>query len=249
MTPFKGTNRITSPYGPRKYTNSAGKVISEHHNGVDLVCTKYSGESVPAESWDFRECTGGKVVEVSAAWNYGRGTLVKVQTAPGVIEIYQHNAVNYVKAGQEVKQGTVLARAGATGNVTGVHLHFEVQINGVPVDPSPWLGLPNAVGTYQGNDDLDGSTPEQNPVTDPENFKTVQLVTLAPLTDDDVRLTDALAETLGLDDSDRYSVVRVTEDTFAVTGCMTTGDAMKFMALAQQNGWDKRKLYHSRFVG
>lgn len=249
MTPFKETNRITSPYGYRKYTNSAGQIISEHHNGIDLVCTKHSGESVPAESWDFRECTGGKVVEVSTAWNYGRGTLVKVQTAPGVIEIYQHNAVNYVKAGQEVKQGTVLARAGATGNVTGVHLHFEVQINGVPVDPSPWLGLPNAVGTYKGNDDLDGSTPEQNPVTDPENLKTVQLVTLAPLTDDEVRLTDALAESLGLDDAERYSVVHVTDDTFAAVGTMTNGDAMKFLALAQQNGWDKQQKYHSRFVG
>lgn len=248
MTPFKGTNRITSPYGPRKYTNSAGKVISEHHNGIDVVCTKYAGEAVPDEAWDFRECTGGTVIAVSTDWNYGRGTLVKVQTAPGVVEIYQHNATNYVTVGQELKQGTVLARAGATGNVTGIHLHFEVQINGVPVDPSPWLGLPNKVGTYEGNDDLDSPAPEQNP-TEPDEYKTIQLVTLAPLTDDDVRLTDALAETLGLDDSDRYSVVRVTEDTFAVTGCMTTGDAMKFMALAQQNGWDKRKLYHSRFVG
>lgn len=249
MTPFKGTNRVTSPYGWRTYKNSAGVTIREHHNGIDVVPTRYPGETVADDAWDFREVTGGKIVAVSTGWNAGRGTLIKVQTAQGVIEIYQHCEAVYVKVGQQVPQGTVLGRAGATGNVTGAHLHFEVQINGTPVEPSAWLGLPNAVGTYEGNDDLDNPTPEQNPVTEPEEYKTIQLVTLAPLTDDEVRLTDALAESLGLDDAKRYRVVHVTDDTFAAVGTMTTGDAMKFLSLAQQNGWDKLQKYHSRFVG
>ena len=155
MTPFQGTNRITSPYGWRTYKNSAGVTIREHHNGIDVVPTRYPGEVVADDAWDFREVTGGKVVAVSTGWNAGRGTLIKVQTAPGVIEIYQHCAAVYVKVGQQVPQGTVLGRAGATGNVTGAHLHFEVQVNGSPVEPSAWLGLPNAGGTYDGNDTLD----------------------------------------------------------------------------------------------
>ena len=155
MTPFQGTNRITSPYGWRTYKNSAGVTIREHHNGIDVVPTRYPGEDVAGNAWDFREVTGGKVVAVSTGWNAGRGTLIKVQTAPGVIEIYQHCAAVYVKVGQQVPQGTVLGRAGATGNVTGAHLHFEVQVNGSPVEPSAWLGLPNAGGTYDGNDTLD----------------------------------------------------------------------------------------------
>ena len=168
MTPFRGTNRITSPYGWRTYKNSAGVTIREHHNGIDVVPTRYAGEEdLAGTAWDFREVTGGKVVAVSAGWNAGRGTLIKVQTAQGVIEFYQHCAAVYVKVGQQVPQGTVLGRAGATGNVTGAHLHFEVQVNGSPVEPSAWLGLPNAGGTYDGNDTLDKpaeAEPEQPPV-------------------------------------------------------------------------------------
>ena len=92
MTPFRETNRITSPYGWRTYTNNAGVTIREHHNGIDVVPTRYPGEAVADDAWDFREVTGGRVIEVSAGWNSGRGTLIKVQTAPGVIEFYQHCA-------------------------------------------------------------------------------------------------------------------------------------------------------------
>ena len=167
MTPFKGANRITSPYGWRTYTNAVGVTIREHHNGIDVVPTRYAGEDVAVDAWDFREVTGGKVVAVSTGWNAGRGTLIKVQTAPGVIEIYQHCAAVYVTVGQQVPQGTVLGRAGATGNVTGAHLHFEVQVNGTPVEPSEWMGLPNAGGSYPGDDTLDKpaeAEPEQPPV-------------------------------------------------------------------------------------
>lgn len=169
MTPFDATNRVTSPYGWRTYTTNAGATIREFHYGIDVVPTRYAGESVADDAWDFREVTGGRVIEVSTGWNGGRGTLIKVQTAPGVIEFYQHCAAVYVSVGQQVPQGTVLGRAGATGNVTGAHLHFEVQVNGTPVEPSAWLGLPNAGGTYPGDDTLDGGQtdepdePEQPP--------------------------------------------------------------------------------------
>ena len=250
MTPFKGTNRITSPYGWRTYKNAAGQTVREHHNGIDLVPTEYSGQVLDADAWCYREVTGGQVVAASTGWNGGRGTLVKVQTAPGVIQIYQHNAENLVHVGRRVAQGTVLARAGGTGNVTGDHLHFEVQVNGTPVDPSPWLGLPNAAGTYPGNDTLDGA-PAESTGDAPANSEldTVQLVSLAPLTDDQVRQTDALAGALGLTDTDHYKVQRVDDGHFAVTATVTNGDALQFMALAQRNGWDKLQRYHSRFVG
>ena len=250
MTPFKGTNRITSPFGWRTYKNAAGVTVREHHNGIDLVPTKYSGEAVDRDAWLYREVTGGDVVEVSTGWNGGRGTLVRVQTAPGVIQIYQHNAENLVRVGQHVPQGTILARAGGTGNVTGDHLHFEVQINGTPVEPSDWLGLPNAVGTYSGNDTLD-SIPAEDTKDAPVNseLSAIQLVSLAPLTAEQVRQTDALAETLDLNDTDHYKVQQVNDHYFAVTVTVSNGDALQFMALAERNGWDKLERYHSRFVG
>lgn len=249
MTPFKGTNRVTSPFGYRTITIN-GKKVSEHHNGIDVVCTKYAGESVSSDAWDFREVTGGTVVEVSTGYNSGRGTLVKVQTAPGVIEIYQHNAVNYVKVGQKVQQGTVLARAGATGNVTGVHLHFEVQVNGKAVEPSAWAGIPNAVGTYSGNDTKDVAADNEQPAeVDPDSWKTIQLVTLAPLTDEEMREPDALADDLGLRMSGRYNQVQIDDNHFAAIATVSSGDALKFLAIAERNGWNKQKRYHSRFVG
>lgn len=228
MTPFRETNRITSPFGWRTYTNNAGVTIREHHNGIDLVPTKYPGEALDADAWCYREVTGGDVVEASTGWNGGRGTLVKVQTAPGVIQIYQHNAENLVRVGQHVPQGTILARAGGTGNVTGDHLHFEVQVNGTPVEPSAWLGLPNAAGTYPGNDTLDkpDDEPEQPPVA-------VQLQTLCILdaTPDIV----ARAQALGLP----VHAVQGYE-----IGPASSGDAMTLWGMAQAAG----KHYYASYT-
>lgn len=249
MTPFKGTNRITSPFGWRTYKNAAGQTVREHHNGIDLVPTDYPGQALDASAWCYREVTGGEVVEASTGWNGGRGTLVKVQTAPGVIQIYQHNAENLVHVGQRVPQGTILARAGGTGNVTGDHLHFEVQVNSTPVDPSPWLGLPNAAGTYSGNDTLDGE-PAASAEDAPANseLNTIQLVTIGPLTAAQMQEVDALAAQQGLSE-DRYRVMTAGDGFQVAALSVSSGDAMQYLALAQRNGWDKLQRYHSRFVG
>ena len=222
MTPFKDTNRITSPYGPRKYTNSAGNLISEHHNGIDVVCTKYSGEPVSDDEWDFREVTGAVVEEVSYGYNYGRGNLVKTRTDAGAIQIYQHCREIYVKEGDVVPQGTVLGRAGSTGNSTGIHLHFEVQINGVAVDPSPWLGLPNAAGTYAGNDTLDDAP--TLPDDEPEVIG-VQLQRLCIIGDSET--IKARAKELGLP---------VQTVTATLIGPASAGDAMELWGMSQTEG-------------
>ena len=229
MTPFRETNRITSPYGWRTYTNNAGVTIREHHNGIDVVPTRYAGEDVAGNAWDFREVTGGCVIEVSAGWNSGRGTLIKVQTAPGVIEIYQHCAAVYVTVGQQVPQGTVLGRAGATGNVTGAHLHFEVQVNGSPLEPSAWLGLPNAGGTYPGDDTLDnGQTDEP---ADPPVAAQLQTLCILDATPDIV----ARAQALGLP-------VRAVQG--VEIGPASSGDAMTLWGMAQAAG----KPYYASYT-
>lgn len=246
MTPFQGTNRITSPYGWRTYTNAVGVTIREHHNGIDVVPTRYAGEEdLAGTAWDFREVTGGRVIEVSAGWNAGRGTLIKVQTAPGVIEIYQHCAAVYVTVGQQVPQGTVLGRAGATGNVTGAHLHFEVQVNGSPVEPSAWLGLPNAGGTYPGDDKLD--KPDDEP-EQPTEQGAIQLVTVGPLTAKEAAKVAILTGEMLLG-GDRYRLLQADSDHFVAVMTVSNGDALQVLQLAQREGWDKLQHYHSRFVG
>ena len=158
MTPFAKENRVTSIFGYREFYLN-GKLVKGQHYGIDAV------ENAPASEsdWNVREVTGGTVKEALLGYNGGRGNLVKVQTAPGVIEIYQHLKSIAVKKGQTLRQGDVIGVAGSTGDSTGRHLHFEVQVNGTPVEPSAWMGVPNKIGTYPGNNDLDaGSTPDES---------------------------------------------------------------------------------------
>jgi murein DD-endopeptidase MepM/ murein hydrolase activator NlpD len=53
--------------------------------------------------------------------------------------MYMHNSVNQVSVGQQVARGQQIALVGNTGNSFGAHLHFQVEINGVPVDPMQFL--------------------------------------------------------------------------------------------------------------
>lgn len=165
MTPFKGPNKGTSAYGYRKDPFGSGKQV--WHGGYDSVAT--DGD------WTVRETTGGTVIAASRNYNGGRGWMVKVQSGKAVV-LTQHYDDIYVTVGQTVKQGDAIGLAGSTGDVTGRHLHFEVQVNGAQVDPSLWMGLPNTVETHPGNNDLDEWTlptePEQppGPIVTPEGF-------------------------------------------------------------------------------
>ena len=160
-----------------------------------------------------------------------------------------------VKAGQKVKTGDILAIMGQTGNAAGGydHCHLEVRATatGKGLDPTAYSGTDNAVGIYG-----------TKPVTEPEKtaqdlpaavpnsqLNTIQLVSLAPLTDEQMRQADSLAEALGLTDAGRYDQLRIDETHFAAVFAVSSGDAIKVLALAQKNGWDKLERYHSRFVG
>ncbi len=154
MTPFRGTNRVTSAYGPRRSPISGRQ---EQHKGEDIV----AAGAWPGEAWLVRECSGGTVLRVTS--DQWRGNYVDVQTAPGVFERYQHMHEIYVRPGQGVPQGCILGMAGKTGDSTGPHLHFEVQKNGVAVNPAAWSDLPNAVGICPGNDKLDGEARGEAP--------------------------------------------------------------------------------------
>ena len=57
----------------------------------------------------------------------------------GLSTLYQHCSAIYVSAGQSVSAGKNIAAVGSTGISTGAHLHFEVHVNGTPVDPRLYL--------------------------------------------------------------------------------------------------------------
>ena len=73
-----------------------------------------------------------------SGWRGGYGNLIIVE-ADNVEYYYAHASELLVSAGAIVGPGTIIARIGTTGHVTGAHLHFEVRVDGTPVDPLPLL--------------------------------------------------------------------------------------------------------------
>ena len=123
---FKGY-RITSNFGYRIHPISK---VRKLHGGVDLV--KNHNDPIYA----FRKGT----VSFAGRNNQGFGNLVIVNEPNGYRNFYAHlNSIN-VKKGQKVTTNTIIGRQGATGNVTGSHLHFEVRNkNNVAVDPIKYI--------------------------------------------------------------------------------------------------------------
>jgi murein DD-endopeptidase MepM/ murein hydrolase activator NlpD len=70
----------------------------------------------------------------------GYGLLVAIDHGDGVVTVYAHLSLVHVVAGQPVETRDLVGAIGTTGITTGSHLHFEVRVDGVLVDPGPWLG-------------------------------------------------------------------------------------------------------------
>jgi murein DD-endopeptidase MepM/ murein hydrolase activator NlpD len=102
--------------------------IPGQHPGIDLHASY--GDPIHA-------CRAGTVV--SAGWMGGYGNAVVIDHGGGMATLYAHQSRMAVSAGDHVNAGDVIGYIGSTGNSTGPHLHFEVRINGNPVDPAPYL--------------------------------------------------------------------------------------------------------------
>jgi len=69
----------------------------------------------------------------------GYGNYTCIDRGAGFSTCYAHQSAVLVQVGQQVAQGQLIGLVGSTGASTGPHLHFEVRINGEPVDPAPYL--------------------------------------------------------------------------------------------------------------
>lgn len=116
---------ISSEFGGRQ---SPGGIGSTNHKGRDYAAA--SGTPIYAAA-------SGTVTTV--AFQSARGYYVVINHGNGLSTLYQHCSAIYVSQGQSVSAGTNIAAVGSTGNSTGPHLHFEVHVNGTPVDPRLYL--------------------------------------------------------------------------------------------------------------
>jgi murein DD-endopeptidase MepM/ murein hydrolase activator NlpD len=99
------------------------------HKGIDLVAG-YGSPIVAA--------AGGKVT--ATGYEGAFGIRVEVTDSFGLVEIYAHESQVAVTVGQEVQQGEKVGYVGSTGLSIGAHLHFQLEIAGVPTSPGPLIG-------------------------------------------------------------------------------------------------------------
>lgn len=118
--------RATSAYGRRRYVN--GKWWGQH-NGADVKAP--TGAPV-------RTANGGRIA-LSQYLPTLRGNCIVVDHGCNVFSIYMHLSQRAVNVGQSVVRGQVIGRVGATGFVTGAHLHWEIRVGWEPVDPNKVL--------------------------------------------------------------------------------------------------------------
>lgn len=110
---------VTSPYGPR---------WGRMHTGIDI--DGYTGQPIVASK---------DGVVVLAEYYSGYGNAVVIDHGGGYATLYGHMSRFAVRNGESVEQGEIIGYVGCTGSCTGDHLHFEVRVNGDPVDPMPYL--------------------------------------------------------------------------------------------------------------
>ncbi|MEM9577214.1 MAG: M23 family metallopeptidase [Pseudomonadota bacterium] len=123
--PVKSAFRFTSGYGFRRDPKTGGRRM---HKGVDFAA--------PSGTDLFATADG---VVTKAGWQSGYGRLVTIQHDFGIETRYAHLSKIRVKVGQKVSRGDHIGDMGASGRVTGVHLHYEVRVGGKAVNPMTYI--------------------------------------------------------------------------------------------------------------
>lgn len=119
------TGWLTSGYGNR-VSPFTGRVSK--HNGIDIASRQDTPVIAPAAG-----------VVSYTGFDSGLGKLIKINHGYGIMTYYGHLAKAAVKVGQKVKRGDVIAYVGSTGLSTGPHLHYEIYVNDVPVNPMRYI--------------------------------------------------------------------------------------------------------------
>jgi murein DD-endopeptidase MepM/ murein hydrolase activator NlpD len=121
--PVKGWR--TSGFGQRISPFTGRRVL---HTGIDIATRKGAIVRAPAD---------GLVNRVTTEYDFGK--LVEIDHGHGVVTRYGHNNKILVRPGQRVRRGEPISQVGNSGRSTGPHLHYEVRLKGVPVNPKRYI--------------------------------------------------------------------------------------------------------------
>lgn len=123
--PVEGS--YTSSFGWRTHPITGA---SNFHRGVDIT----AAEGTPVAAF-----ASGEVVR--AGWDDSYGNYIQIKHSETCSTLYAHCSQLLCAVGDEVEKGQTIAKSGATGQVTGPHLHFEIKVNGLWHDPTYYLTL------------------------------------------------------------------------------------------------------------
>ena len=116
---------ISSNFGTRKLKMERR---ARNHNGIDFRAP--IGTPILA---------AGPGEIIFSGWRGAYGQAVEIDHGDGLTTIYAHMNKRLVKVGQEVRAGTLIGQVGNTGRSTGPHLHFEMRVKQIPMDPSDFV--------------------------------------------------------------------------------------------------------------
>lgn len=120
--PLRNYTRISSGFGPRSSQNGR---IGSNHTGIDFAAR--AGTPIYATHSGYVRTAG---------WSGNYGNLVVLTGGSGLSTYYAHQSRMAVRPNQYVQKGQIIGYVGSTGRSTGNHLHYEVRVNGVPVNPA-----------------------------------------------------------------------------------------------------------------
>jgi murein DD-endopeptidase MepM/ murein hydrolase activator NlpD len=130
--PVPGFTRITSGFGMRMHPVLH---VMRMHTGIDIG----KNGSQPIAGAAIVAASSGTVI--AAGYRSGYGNTVMIDHGNGVVTLYAHQPSGGIRVstGQRVKKGQRIGTVGMSGYATGPHLHFEVRVNGTPVNPTRYL--------------------------------------------------------------------------------------------------------------
>lgn len=138
IVPAPAQDKPGQPSPPTRWPVEGGVVSKEYQRGA-LPDKEHHGIDIAASHGAPVRAAGSGTVAF-AGRDSVFGQLVVIDHGRGLQSLYGHNSVLVVGVGDWVREGQQIARVGSTGESSAPHLHFEVRLNGIPVDPMEYLG-------------------------------------------------------------------------------------------------------------